>query len=89
MMGEGERLSYHASIDKSIFEIAVSGQELLAEEGGILDGVVEGDVEGKGWREVGEVDRLQHFVCDSGVFTLVRLLVERQDASDIGWLCKS
>jgi hypothetical protein len=62
IMGEEERCSYHASINKSIFEIAVSGQELLAEEGGILDGVVEGNVEGKGWRNMGEVDGLQHFV---------------------------
>jgi hypothetical protein len=58
IVGEGEGFSDHASINKSIFEIAVSSQELLVEEGCILDGAVEGDVEWKAWREMGEVDRL-------------------------------
>lgn len=34
--GEGGS-TYHAGVNKSIFEFGVSGQELLAEEGRILD----------------------------------------------------
>jgi hypothetical protein len=62
--GSDKEKQYHAGIDEGIFEICVAGQELLAEERGVLNGVVEGQIEWKGWGKVAEVDDLQHSVPD-------------------------
>jgi hypothetical protein len=58
--GIEEMTSYHAGINKCIFEVGVSIKELLAEERGILEGCVDGDVEGQVGREVREVDFFEH-----------------------------
>lgn len=55
--GEGrlrgeERGTNHASVYKRVFVVCVAVEELLLEEGGILEVVVQGDVNGVAGREV-------------------------------------
>lgn len=49
-MGGGED---DAGVYEGVFEVGVSLQELIAQEGGVLEGGVEGDVDGEGGGKVG------------------------------------
>ncbi len=39
--------NYHVGINECIFKLAVTGQELMPEEGHVLDAVVKGHVDGE------------------------------------------
>ncbi len=45
-------MNHHAGIDKCIFEVAVTSQELMSEERDVLDVMIEGYIERKVWRKV-------------------------------------
>lgn len=48
--------SYHVSVDESIFEVGIAGDELLSEEGTVPHAGEEGCVDGGCWRRVREMD---------------------------------
>lgn len=53
---EEEGGTHDASIDKGIFEVGVAGEQLGVQEGGVGDGVEEGDVDGVAGGEVVDGD---------------------------------